>query len=184
MDNSTSPAWGKEQFEVLGGRFLPGRWEAFLQAWQWPDEKRWGTWEFVSDFWINSGELPPIDKLSVLERVDLFGKSGHLSARRDGDVILWHFTGNYGLESLTEDFEAESYWILHQSETFDRKELKSAILWGRKEGDAWRDDRVGWARLVYPGVSSPHAQLTYWQFTHAGQVAFIWFTGLQDVEEA
>lgn len=184
MANTTHHEWGKDQFEVLGGRFTPDQWETFLKAWHWPAAKRWGVWESVSDFWINSGELPPPEKLNALERVELFGESGHLSARRDGETVLWHFTGRFGLLVSPERFDAESYWKKHPVETFARHEMKTAMLWGRKEEDAWRDDRVGWARLIYPGANAPHVQLTYWQFTRAGQVAFIWITGLQDVEEA
>mgnify|MGYP001038365855 FL=1 len=184
MASTIQHAWGKEHFEVLGGQITPDHCQAFLKAWQWPEEKRWGVWEFVSDFEMNSGALPPPEKFAALERVDLFGRSGHLSARRDGGIVLWHFVGEVGLLGTPEQYQAESYWKAHPEDTFTRQELKSAMLWGRKEGAVWQDDRVGWAKLVYPGASAPHVLLKYWQFTHAGQVAFVWMTGLQDAEEA
>lgn len=177
------PGWGEKQFEVLGGRFAPDQWETFLKSWQWPDERRWGIWEYVSDFLLNDGEIPATPALPALERIELFGESGHLSARRDGTWVLWHFVGQRS-EALPTSFAAESYWQTHPGEMF-RQEQKTALLWGeQKEQDTWREDRVGWATLRYTGVDSNRVQVKYWQFTRAGQVAFVWIKGLQPVKES
>ncbi len=181
MNERSSSLWGEDKFQVWGGEFTPPEWGAFLRSWQWPQEARWGLWEYVSGFEINSGEPPSPNRLSSLERAELFGESGHLSARRDGDRVLWHFIGDSHRPALA-GFGAESYWKTYPGETFHRRGLKSALLWGKKEKDGkyWQDDRVGWARLRYPQVSSARVRVRYWQFTRNGQVAFVWFTGFEE----
>lgn len=183
MNDTSNQHWGQGKFEVLGGTFTPNQWEAFFKAWQWPIEKRWGIWEYLSEMEINTGELPQAIRLNALERVELFGESGHISARRDGDIVYWHYIGDSRKVQPITGFGAESYWKTHLDETFIRQPLKSALLWGEKAGNFWHDDRVGWARLSYPGIDTKRAKVNYWQFSRAGQVAFVWITGLQNAEE-
>lgn len=79
------------------------------------------------------------------------------------------------------------------------------LLWGEriKASDNWTndwfDDRVAWAELKYPHIAPPkngtaenhsavaeresqRVQANYWQFTRAGQVAFVWLTGLTEYQ--
>ncbi|MCL4709307.1 hypothetical protein KJ068_29475 [bacterium] len=199
--------WDKHKFAVWGGKLNPNEWLAFLDAWKWKDDKRWRILEFVSDFKIDDGAMPLEEKdIPLLERVELFGKSGHLSSRRDGEWVYWHFVGETTI-IVPQGYEhTESYWEKHSEDKFRRAEKEQRmLLWGEriKAGDDWMnewfDDRVAWAELKYPHIAPPQngttenhsdvaeqesqrVQANYWQFTCAGQVAFVWLTGLTEFQ--
>lgn len=199
---------GKERFSVWGGRLEASQWADFLNQWKWPNEERWRILEFVSDFKIEDDKPQTIAEkdIPLLERAEFFGESGHLSTRRDGETIYWHFVGKAGFNVPPGyNDEKNDYWTTHAEEKF-RCGSKSMLLWGEriKQGDKWTDswfdDRVGWAELNYPHVESPkngaadkqptaveqqkqRVQANYWQFTRAGQVAFVWITGLEEYKE-
>jgi len=201
----------QEDFSVWGGKLKPEQWHAFLSAWQWPDDKkRWRILEFVSDFKIEDGAKPLAKEcIPLLERAELFGESGHLSTRRDGETIHWHFVGKTTIVVPEGYDEAKNnYWTTHADEKFRRSEKENhtekenhMLLWGERVANTarWHDDRVAWAELEYPLVSLPTAvkpenhlavseqkkqrvQANYWQFTRAGQVAFVWLTGLTEYQ--
>lgn len=200
--------WGKENLSVWGGKLKPHEWLAFLSAWAWPQgETRWRILEFVSDFKIDDG-APQLDEndIPLLERAELFGKSGHLSTRRDGDWVYWHFVGETTITVPKANEHTESYWEKHEEDKFRRSEKeKRMLLWGEriKASDNWTndwfDDRVAWAELKYPHIAPPkngtaenhsavaeresqRVQANYWQFTRAGQVAFVLLTGLTEYQ--
>lgn len=183
MNDQEYAVFGKGQLDVTGGKFSAANWSDFLTSWKWPTEKCWGIWEYVSSLDINQGELPVPDQYPALERVDIFGESGYLSARRDGDNVHWHFIGLPGTAIEDGRFGAESYWKNHPSNKFRRYAPKTALLWGEKRGDRWYDERVGWANLSYHGVDTQRAMIKYWEFVSAGQVVFVWLTGLDNVKE-
>lgn len=198
----------KDNLAIWGDQFEASQWPEFLGKWQtqWPvGEQRWGMWEFVSDFQINEGAPPANEQFPLLERAELFGKSGHLSCRRDESLIYWHFVGEKGFE-IPSGYGGQNYWEKdgHAGEEFSKRE-HHMLLWGErvKNGnewtDSWFDDRVGWAELKYPHVDKPNnddaenqpavakekkqrVQANYWQFTRAGQVAFVWLTGLSEYQ--
>lgn len=191
--------WDKHKFAVWGGKLNPNEWLAFLKAWEWKDDKRWRILEYVSDFVIDEGEtaITP-ERMPLLERAEFFGESGHLSTRRDGETVYWHFVGQSDVKVPDGyDDEKNSYWTDHPEDKFRCSE-KHMLLWGEriKDGDKWTndwfDDRVGWAELKYPLVDAPpmaqeqkqRVRATYRQFTRAGQVAFVWLTGLEEYKEA
>ena len=179
MNDEGRSLWGKEQFQVWGGQFQPAHWLDFLNSWQWPDAGCWGIWEYVSSFEINSGALPPVERTGSLERVELFGENGHLCARRDNGCVFWHWVGQTDQPEPV-GFKPQTYWKDHPQETFSRWGPKSALLWGEKKGEFWHDDRIGWAKLKYPRMNASRVRVRYWEFTRAGQVAFVWFTGLEE----
>lgn len=208
MSEAMNTMANKDNLAVWGGQFVASRWPQFLDQWQkqWPvGETRWGMWEFVSGFQINEGAPPAAEQFPLLERAELFGKSGHLSCRRDESLIYWHFVGCKTIE-VPSDYGNQSYWKEdeHGSEEFFKRE-HHMLLWGErvKDGDEWTDswfdDRVGWAELKYPHVDKPKSdnvenqpaaakkqnqrvQANCWQFTRAGQVAFVWLTGLSEYQ--
>lgn len=183
---------GKDEFAVWGGKFKPEQWHDFLFHWHWPEDKRWGVWEFVSTFQINKGELPDLQHIPLLERAELFGESGHLSTRRDGEWIYWHFVGEPASKVPDGYNNAENnYWTTHPDEKFRLSDKKrTMLLWGERVENTsrWHDDRVAWAKLEYPHVANPaaakkkeqRAQASYKHFTRGGQVAFVWLTGLTE----
>ncbi len=169
------------RFAAQGGRFALAQWMDFLRAWRWPDgEARWAAWEFIDGFILNTGELPAADRMGLLERVELFGASGHVSARRDEETVHWHFVGDPSV-SAPGQYAGPGYDVTHPGDTFNRVPL-DALLWGeRKDGlDRWHEDRVARAILKYPDVTARRARARGWQFTTGGQVAFVWLTGLSD----
>lgn len=190
--------WGKDNLAVWGGTLVREDWRVFLTQWDWQnDPMRWGVWEYVSEFEINDGQIPEEAKFPILERAELFGPSGHLRTRRDGETIYWNFVGETKIEIPDAYKKPEAnYWTTHPDEKFRRNdEEKYMLLWGERVAgeDRWHDDRVAWAsqRLKYPGIPQPkakkkkdkmnqRAQASYWQFTRAGQVAFVWVTRLEE----
>ncbi|KAA0224692.1 hypothetical protein EDS67_22760 [candidate division KSB1 bacterium] len=199
--------WSKDKFAVWGGKLKPTEWLDFLEAWKWKDDKRWRILEFVSDFKIEDDKPQIISEkdIPLLERAEFFGKSGHLSTRRDGETVYWHFVGERDIK-VPDGYDdvKNNYWTAHPEDKFRRSE-KHMLLWGEriKDGDTWTndwfDDRVGWAKLSYPHVEEPkngnaenqppaakeqnqRVQANYWQFTRAGQVAFVWLTGLSEYQ--
>lgn len=200
--------WGKDKLSVWGGKLKPSEWLVFLREWTWPDEKRWRILEFVSEFKIEADDGSKSfaqESIPLLERAEFFGESGHLSTRRDGETVYWHFVGRRDIKVPEgHNDEKNSYWTDHPEDKFRRTE-KHMLLWGErvKDGnewtDDWFDDRVGWAELKYPHVDKPNnddaenqpavakekkqrVQANYWQFTRAGQVAFVWLTGLTEYQ--
>jgi len=176
----------KDTLAVWGGQFEATQWAEFLNQWQkqWPvAEKRWGMWEFVSDFQINEGEPPQAEQFPLLERAELFGKSGHLSCRREENLIYWHFVGCKKL-TIPSGYGNRNYWDEdeHASEEFFQLG-RSMLLWGErvreavketdkevyKWTDSWFDDRVGWAELKYPHVLPPPNDDAERQFAAAEQ---------------
>jgi len=179
--------WGEDRFAVWGGQFAPQHWRDFLATWVWPvAETRWGVWEYVSEFEMNDGGLPAADRMGTLERAELFGESGHVNTRRDRERVYWHFVGDKEITvPQAEEYCGTEYWARHNGDMFRRTE-KKVLLWGERVGetDRWHDDRVAWAKLIYPSVKSERAQATYYEFTRGGQVAFVWLTGFAGYEEA
>jgi hypothetical protein len=184
--------WGQDKFAVWGGKLNANEWYAFLSAWQWKDQKRWRILEFVSDFKIDDGTTPIVkEHIPLLERAEFFGESGHLSTRRDGETIYWHFVGEPDFKVPNGyDDKKNSYWTDHPEDKFRRSEKeKHMLLWGERideGGNSWFDDRVAWAKLEYPHIKSKQkkqrVQANYWQFTRAGQTAFVWLTGLTEYQ--
>lgn len=188
MLNVDKPTWGHEQFAVCGGRFSAERLGQFLEAWSWPEaEHRWAIWEYVSGLTMTTGDLPESTHWANLERAELFGPSGQLSVRRDELQIRWHFVGEPAPKIvIPTGYNNLSYWEAHPEDLF-RREPRSMLLWGQHvahQPGHWHDDRVAWAELAYPGVVGQLAddggriEAHYHEFTYAGQVAFVWLTGI------
>ncbi|MGH9767093.1 MAG: type III-D CRISPR-associated protein Csx19, partial [Blastocatellia bacterium] len=77
-----------------------------------------------------------------------------------------------------------NFWGEHQDTQLRRCD-EAALLWGQRktqgEGSAntWQEDRVGWARLDYPGIVAERVQVVYEVFMEDGQPTFVWWKELQ-----
>jgi hypothetical protein len=73
----------------------------------------------------------------------------------------------------------QNYWDSNRKAFHQDK--KTALLWGQWDGSKLFEDRVGSAKLNYPMTNllkNDRIQLTYKAFTYAGQLEFVWYTGV------
>ena len=179
MITATSP----DRPAILGGSFGPERLAEVLAYWRQRPQMPWRIWEYVHT--ITFADTP--GAVEHLLRADLFGEGGHVALRRDGGCWLWHAVGPRDMAApacLTSPDECADFWTSPQASAITlRRYEEIALLWGAKGPGAnvWYDDRVGGAQLVYPQVQGERVRLRFWRFTEAGQTAFVWYRGLEDV---
>lgn len=155
-----------------------------------------GLWHWSHRIGFDGGiELaskPPAPEL--LERVRLFGAraaqddsplpaaGGDLELRRDGQSFRWRYLGRpEGLDIVAtlKDAEIEylDFWTETQTALLCARRSR-VLLWGEKKGqDApFLEDRVGWAKLGYPGnIDTNRAQLRLIELAAGGELAFTWW---------
>jgi hypothetical protein len=162
---------------ILGGEFPDGQLNDFLNVWRacW-DAMRYRVWEHISH--IEFADEPR--QLEFLQRAEIFGEVGHLSARRDGDRWLWHYVGEAVNLSLS-GFGATNFWEVNPGCQL-RRYAETVILWGERKGNSprWFDDRVAASILAYPLDTNGRVHLHFWRYTENGQTAFVWFRKLSD----
>lgn len=174
-----SPLIGRDALAIWGGFCPESALTEFLGAWD-LREMPYRIWEFVSEIVFERGTMP--GNVALLERGRLFGPGGDLELRREGDGFAWRFIGPAGTAPPPAAADAQDYWAHHPDATFFQR-TETALLWGTRRSDAWYDDRVGAARLNYPGEGE-RLQVRYKTFSRAGQVEFVWLTELSPWEEA
>lgn len=164
---------------IWGGRCAECNLLEFLQKWPLA-QMPYRIWEYASEIAFEQNTLP--QNVALLERARLFGPGGDLELRRDGTAFAWRFVGSADVQPPAGDYGAQDYWAGHPQVTFQQRE-ETALLWGKRDGGKWADDRVGAATLNYPATSE-RVQVCYKTFSRAGRVEFVWFTGLSEWKEA
>ncbi len=181
---------------IQGGRVDVNGIEGFLAAWDWSQlDMPWRIWEWVSDiaFEHQTGMPTPTPgdfrRPAWLERVRIFGNSGDLELRRDGAHFLWRFIGQANVV-VPLGFENADYW-----QTYPNRVLscypRQVLLWGEEIKDGagspqgvWQEDRVGYARLVYPMMKGDkRVLLRYNEYLYGDNVEAVWWLGLERWEE-
>jgi hypothetical protein len=119
-----------------------------------------------------------------LERGRLFGKGGDLDLRRDGDTFRWRFVGAPNVRP-PEGYAAKEndFWEQHPHAKFHCY-VETTLLWGKREGDRWHDDRVAAAELDYPAPDdAERVQVKYQVYSRSGRVEFVWLIGVDEWQE-
>jgi len=181
VDKVAQSQRGWADLTILGGRCAEGDLLEFFRQWGLA-EMPFRVWEYASDITFEKDTLP--QNVVLLERARLFGTGGDLMLRRGGAAFDWRFIGPAGIQPPAGDYGAQDYWAGCQEMTFHQHD-ETALLWGKWENDHWTDDRVGAARLNYPAPAGwQRVQICYKTFSRAGQVEFVWYTGLGEWKEA
>lgn len=175
----TQSQCGQADLSIRGGRCAESDLLAFVRQWP-PVQMPYRIWEYVSEIAFEKDSLPR--NVALLERARLFGEGGDLELRRDGTGFAWRFIGPAGMQPPAGDYGAQDYWADHPQATFHQRE-ETALLWGKRDGEKWADDRVGAATLKYPATGE-RVQVHYKTFSHSGRVEFVWFTRLSEWKEA
>jgi len=172
----------KSKLTVWGGEFSLEKLGEFIEAWS-LDKKdmTWCIWEHVHR--ITFGGLSIPGELEMLERGRVFGPHGDLSLRRDGERFIWRFVGAPGL-SPPGGFVVKDFWNEKNSDLHLHLSEEQALLWGEKREQQgvsrWAEDRVAGCELNYPGMEGHRrVSIKYREYSLAGQVQFVWFTGLE-----
>ncbi len=138
-------------------------------------------WEFTDRCTIGT-DAPP-QQVERLERARLFGESGDLDIRRDGQRFLWRYVGAAENAPACEEME----WPGSDVNPVYRRE-RTALLWGTRERQQtqWFDDRVSGASLTYFPNPTPldegveeRVQVQFREYTQAGRVLAVWLRGLE-----
>jgi len=175
----TQSQCGQADLSIWGGRCAESDLPTFLR--QWPlAQMPYRIWEYASEIAFEQDTLPR--NVALLERARLFGEGGDLELRREGTAFTWRFVGPGGVQPPAGDYGAQDYWANHPEATFHQRE-EGALLWGKRDGAKWTDDRVGAATLTYPATGE-RVQVHYKIFSRAGCVEFVWLTGLSEWKEA
>ena len=85
---------GKDDLVIWGGEFQAGGLGRFLMAWDKTlDKLTWRMVELVSSFDVKRQSNDLFGNEDDVERLRLFGESGDLDIRRDGNQHYWRFIG-------------------------------------------------------------------------------------------
>lgn len=175
------PLCGREHLAVWGGTCTEGVLTEFLAGW--PLERMpYRIWESTDR--IDFEKDAPAPSVALLERGRLFGPGGDLELRRESDRFHWRFVGPPDIRPPQGyDTDETDFWTQHPDAAFHCSE-GTVLLWGERRGDGWQDDRVAAARLDYPApADSKRVQVRYNVYSRAGQVDFVWLTGLSEWKE-
>lgn len=177
------PQVGKNDLAIWGGTCAEDEVEDFLAGWA-LKEMPYRIWESTDRIKFKKEEEVRVPNLALLERGRLFGPGGDLDLRRDGDTFHWRFVGAPDVR-LPEGYDAKEndFWEQHPYAKFHCY-TERALLWGKREGKRWHDDRVAAAELNYPAPDgAQRVEVEYKVYSRAGRVEFVWLTGLQEWEE-
>lgn len=171
------------ELAILGGQCTEKDLLNFID--QWRTKFHFRIWEYASEIVFEIEKAAPsLINVSLLERGRLFGKDGDLSLRREGDRFYWNFVGPAGTHAPEGNFGTRNYWDTinkHRPKTFHQYHEKT-LLWGELNNGRWHELRVAGAQLDYP-VEGKRIQLEYKVLSNAGQISFVWYTGLSEWEE-
>jgi hypothetical protein len=181
IDEVPPPQHGQSDLSLWGGTCTEDALTDFLAGWDRKDMP-YRIWEFTDR--INFERNTLASNVTLLERGRLFGEGGDLDLRRDGYTFRWRFVGDPDVRP-PEGYDAEegNFWEKHSDAAFHCYE-EMALLWGKRQGDRWHDDRVAAAKLDYPAPDdAERVQVQYKVYSRAGRVEFVWLTGLSEWKE-
>ena len=182
VEQVKKPPVGSDRLSIWGGACPEGALLGFLQNWPSSEQMPYRIWEYASEVHFERDTLPGSKDIALLERGRLFGEGGDLDLRRDGEMFLWRFVGKPEVRP-PEGYDADDFWASHPDTRFHCYE-ETALLWGKRKGDRWYDDRVAAAPLEYPVGGEPErVQVEYKVYSRAGRVEFVWLTGLRAWKE-
>jgi len=175
------PQVGQEDLAIWGGTCAEDKLVRFIEGWP-LEQMRYRIWEATDR--IDFDKNTPLPNVALLERGRLFGAGGDLDLRRDGGTFRWRFIGAPDVRP-PEGYDAgeNDFWAQHPGAAFHCYEEK-ALLWGERTDKRWHDDRVAVAKLDYPEMDgAERVEVKYKVYSRAGQVEFVWLTGLQEWKE-
>jgi len=173
----------RDNLAIWGGTIEHGQMEAFIKAWQLDKLKMpYRIWEDYTSLLFEKDTVPL--NFDQIQRARIFGQDGDLTLRCDGNQLIWHFIGKAEINP-PQEFPSLGFWDKQAGDLILLESEGQYLLWGRKRnmGVGWQDDRVGAALLVYPGMEEQERVcLSYREYSYAGQVQFVWFTGLEGLK--
>jgi hypothetical protein len=184
------PIDGNSLILIWGGVFDVEKFKGFMVAWSFADMS-YVIQEHAHDIAFQIADTNNIvsQNPALLERMEIFGASGNLSLRRNGNEFLWHFIGHdteARQDTLSKleaaQFKVREFWKENSECRFYKRD-ESALLWGEYDGNRWHDDRVGWANLDYPIGPKQRVQIDYTVFTDNGQTSFVWWKELKEAKQ-
>ncbi|MCL6559163.1 MAG: hypothetical protein K6U74_10275 [Firmicutes bacterium] len=177
----------KDHLSVWGGNFEAEKINEFLHAWRLEEKTMpWRIWEHVHQITLDFKTIP--GDLALLERGRAFGTGGDLSLRRDGGNFYWHFVGPPGSKPPA-GFGERDFWAEQDEDYYLTLVEEEALLWGEervmKDGKTcWIEDRVAKNVFRYPGCKGRRrVKITFREYSRAGRVQFVWYTGLRGWNE-
>lgn len=173
------PKKGRSDLNIFGGQCIEKDIMHFLEQWD-LTAIPYRIWEYVSTIEFKKDTLP--ENTVLLERGRLFGDGGDLLLRRNSTGFNWRFIGSTGVRPPAGDYHVQNFWDVYPDVSFHQYR-KTALLWGEFNGERRVENRVAAAKLDYPAEGKRIA-LVYKVFCHAGQVEFVWYTGLVEWEVA
>jgi hypothetical protein len=136
---------------------------------------------------VTIGADGPPGTVEHLERARLFGTSGDLDVRRDGDCFRWRYVGE---GDLAPEGDTLQYPGTLENPVYRRE--REALLWGTRENEQgqWFEDRVAGAGLTYfadppalPENVEDRVKVKYREYTRAGRTLAVWLLRLERYEE-
>ena len=179
-----SPPVTADDFALAAGTVAADALAAFVEGWSSVEnERRWCFRRHVGTALVTFNETIPAADIGTLEQARLFSSEGDLSLRRIGNRFKWRFIGKVG-----SPFAQNGAWAEPLPTPLRRTE-RTALLWGQRtvygNGDVfWQEDRVGAAKLVYPGIGNGdqgRAEICYRAYTHAGRTVLVWMHDIREV---
>jgi hypothetical protein len=172
------PQVGQEDLAIWGGTCAEGKLGDFLGGWR-LEQMPYRIWQYTDR--INFEKDTLASNVALLERGRIFGPGGDLDLRREGDGFRWRFVGDPGVHPpVGYDAEENNFWKQHPDAKFHCY-TETALLWGKRQGKRWHDDRVAAAELDYPEMDgAERVEVTYKVYSRAGHVEFVWLTGLRE----
>ncbi|OQA15239.1 MAG: hypothetical protein BWY63_02978 [Chloroflexi bacterium ADurb.Bin360] len=175
------PKCGPEDLSLWSGRCPEDELLTFFRDWPLP-QMPYRLYEYASEIEFELDTLPT--EVALLERARLFGESGDLALRRDGQGFLWHFVGLPNV-FMPAGYDNKDYWQSYRERKLTVVQ-QHALLWGKEIRDAqgvsqgrWQEDRVGSANLVYPGrQGDERVVLQYREYLYRDHVEAVWWLRL------
>lgn len=179
VEEVCQPQVGQADLSIFGGQCTESYLLKFLEQWDLAGMP-FRVWEYASEVVFKKCTLP--QNIVLLERGRIFGEGGDLMLRRNGTTFGWRFIGPASIKPPAGEYGMQDYWKNHPKVMFHQYN-GTALLWGKWNGERWVEDRVAAAKLDYPAIGQ-RIQLHYRVFSRAGQVEFVWYTGLSEWKEA
>ncbi len=181
---------GKDKLSIWGGTCEAGQVLALIGNWPNRAQMPYRIWEYTSKITIgkDGGDDSEPEGYQYLERGRMFGETGDLTVRRDGEKFRWWFVGKLGTEPPAMCQEDATPYFANgcEDDTFNENLVNTALLWGSREDgrqNFW-EDRVAGAPLTYPvDDNAKRVKIEYATYTRAGRVEFVWMKKLLSIHK-